>query len=527
MINEQSKKFVKSSSGNDHPTAPRGKRAVNSQRIPQRGTEIACPKTDAKKTICPTPNGHGATRVSAATGTLVDIATVSTSNVPPSDLVLGRKLVKSLSPSQECISSKDRPRYSKIELKRSEAHGERDNELGQRSGYRIVPSPRRTKKASMSTLNLEEVEGEESPPFRFDIDDDSSHANDIKRTGKTSPKSRVAPRVTNLGVSRSPAEESRDDSERLSISSATSTPSPDDSSKRSALLNVRVRPSVASPTTKQRSFGRSAMRIFRSFPTFGNATPTNADSNFKGTTPSSPRSPLFTKTYRGLDSALLSSSLTQRVNENPKITVVSAKYKILVVDMLSVETCDWILDQVRQHDTSCVQQSRKSWRKLYTHSSLDLPCAEILPLRSLTNEIIRCIRDILGRYCENRQGANALVPRTWKEPHLLHYMNNHTGMCMHYDGGDLTWQVMLASNGSDYMGMYMPTEMLFGMPQPPQLSPIPVSYAKRRRNILSVSQDDTAPPKGSSIGSSRRSLPSRSRYHLRKSYPDGVLHGRL
>lgn len=151
-------------------------------------------------------------------------------------------------------------------------------------------------------------------------------------------------------------------------------------------------------------------------------------------------------------SSPLAQSLLPPTTSLSKVAVVSQEYKIYVVDLLPEETCDWILDETRDYAADCRKENRTSWRKLYTHTSQDLPCCEVFKLRPLTDQLILNIREIVGQICKNPKGASALVTRSWKEPHLLSYGEKHTGMCMHYDGGALTWQILLSAHGTDYTG---------------------------------------------------------------------------
>lgn len=64
-------------------------------------------------------------------------------------------------------------------------------------------------------------------------------------------------------------------------------------------------------------------------------------------------------------------------------------------------------------------------------------------------QITKVIADVFGR-------TVTLKPRSWKEPHLLLYQRVegkpiHTGVDMHYDGCDMTFQIML-SDINDYTG---------------------------------------------------------------------------
>ncbi len=58
------------------------------------------------------------------------------------------------------------------------------------------------------------------------------------------------------------------------------------------------------------------------------------------------------------------------------------------------------------------------------------------------------VKKIVGVIFGMRKEAMRLRPRSWKEPHLLLYQRiddrpHHTGIEMHYDGCDITWQAML------------------------------------------------------------------------------------
>jgi len=144
-------------------------------------------------------------------------------------------------------------------------------------------------------------------------------------------------------------------------------------------------------------------------------------------------------------------------SRSPKVTVISEELKIFVVDLLSEEECNWTLRYTEQHVANAIASDRGSWRKLFTHTKLDLPCCEVLALRCVTNRLLMQIRHIVGKTLNARRAASRLVPRSWKEPHLLRYQKipgqlEHSGMIMHYDGGDLTWQVMLSSPGVDFTG---------------------------------------------------------------------------
>lgn len=141
----------------------------------------------------------------------------------------------------------------------------------------------------------------------------------------------------------------------------------------------------------------------------------------------------------------------------PNITVLSAELKIFVVDLLSEQECDWILHHTEQHVENSVHLGTETWRKLFTHTQFDLPCCEVLPLRPMTNQLLIHIRQIIGHLFKARRAASRLAPRSWKEPHLLRYQKvpgkpEHTGMIMHFDGGHMTWQLMLSDHETEYTG---------------------------------------------------------------------------
>ena len=65
-----------------------------------------------------------------------------------------------------------------------------------------------------------------------------------------------------------------------------------------------------------------------------------------------------------------------------------------------------------------------------------------------TDGILDDVKKIVGVIFGMRREAMRLSPRSWKEPHLLLYQAlddkpRHTGIEMHYDGCDVTWQAML------------------------------------------------------------------------------------
>ena len=273
--------------------------------------------------------------------------------------------------------------------------------------------------------------------FRFDIDETS-----YKRAIKFKEEALKPPRRSSDPILVS--DESRDENDQLSAST----------SKSSARLNpgggalVPRETKGKMETSKQacRRVPRGAFSIFQRHR--GRATSNSDDTHHVVAGPSKPVS--LSHFLRQIH--LSDQRFPQAITTATKITIVSEEHKIFVVDLLPAETCDWILQETTNHVAHCVKECRVSYRKLYTHTLHDLPCSEVVALRPLTNQLLHDIRKLVGHLCTNPQGAATLVPRSWKEPHLLRYGREHTGMCMHYDGGALTWQMMLSSHGTDYNG---------------------------------------------------------------------------
>ena len=74
----------------------------------------------------------------------------------------------------------------------------------------------------------------------------------------------------------------------------------------------------------------------------------------------------------------------------------------------------------------------------------------------VTDGLITSISKIVGEIYGQMDDAMKLRPRSWKEPHLLLYQKIpgkpvHTGVEMHYDGCDITFNAML-SKSSEYTG---------------------------------------------------------------------------
>ena len=152
-----------------------------------------------------------------------------------------------------------------------------------------------------------------------------------------------------------------------------------------------------------------------------------------------------------------SFGLVQHSISEPKITIIDSKLKIIVIDLVSEEECDLILHFTEAHVQNAEAAGRKPWSQLYEYTRFDLPCCEILALRGITTWLLNQIRIIVGRIFRAPWAASRLIPRSWKEPHLLRYQNTEqiqtqSGSKMHFDGSDLTWQLMLNDYGQDYEG---------------------------------------------------------------------------
>jgi hypothetical protein len=74
-------------------------------------------------------------------------------------------------------------------------------------------------------------------------------------------------------------------------------------------------------------------------------------------------------------------------------------------------------------------------------------------VKKYTEQILHDVKKIVGEVFggDMRKQSMHLRPRSWKEPHLLLYQRlddgrpDHTGIEMHYDGCDITWQAMLTT----------------------------------------------------------------------------------
>lgn len=153
-----------------------------------------------------------------------------------------------------------------------------------------------------------------------------------------------------------------------------------------------------------------------------------------------------------------------RVINGHRVTIVDDELKVLVVDLLTPETCDLVRRMTDDHIKKVEESGSNvvTWRTLYTYTKRDLPCSEVEGLTSrVTDHIMTNIIDIVGEIFNKKEEAAKLHPRSWKEPHLLLYQKfknqePHTGVEMHYDGCDITWNCMLSkSTGYGGGGTYV------------------------------------------------------------------------
>jgi len=130
------------------------------------------------------------------------------------------------------------------------------------------------------------------------------------------------------------------------------------------------------------------------------------------------------------------------------IHMIDPDRKVFVIDLLSPKTCDEIRMMADNH-TRNAKKEAEVWRTLYTYTKMDLPVVEVKDMVSkYTDKILNDVKKIVGVIFGMRRDAMRLRPRSWKEPHLLLYQAldgkpHHTGIEMHYDGCDVTWQAML------------------------------------------------------------------------------------
>jgi hypothetical protein len=142
-----------------------------------------------------------------------------------------------------------------------------------------------------------------------------------------------------------------------------------------------------------------------------------------------------------------------------RVTMIDPVRKVFIIDLLSPEECDEIRMMADKHtvDQSHNGSHAPVWRTLYTYTKMDLPVCEVTDMREkYTDRILLDVKRIVGEVFGKKKEAMALRPRSWKEPHVLLYQAlegkpYHTGIEMHYDGCDITWQAMLTRN-DEYEG---------------------------------------------------------------------------
>lgn len=148
---------------------------------------------------------------------------------------------------------------------------------------------------------------------------------------------------------------------------------------------------------------------------------------------------------------------TKRATKSFKITMIDEALKIFVIDLLCESQQDLeIVKAIKGETEAHIARAEASgnisasWRKLYTYTKMDLPCSEVTSIEAIMTQLMDDIKAVCGEVFQNPEGCQKLRPRSWKEPHLLKYVNTkdhkHTGIEMHYDGCDITWSLML----SDY-----------------------------------------------------------------------------
>jgi len=134
-----------------------------------------------------------------------------------------------------------------------------------------------------------------------------------------------------------------------------------------------------------------------------------------------------------------------------RVTMIDPERKVFVIDLISPEKCDKIRRMADNHTREIIKSgsNAETWRTLYTYTKMDLPVVEVKDMvKKYTENIMTETKQIVGEIFGMKKEAMKLRPRSWKEPHLLLYQQlegrePHTGIEMHYDGCDITWQAML------------------------------------------------------------------------------------
>ncbi|GMH57476.1 hypothetical protein TL16_g02388 [Triparma laevis f. inornata] len=152
------------------------------------------------------------------------------------------------------------------------------------------------------------------------------------------------------------------------------------------------------------------------------------------------------------------SSCDAKTINGTKCYIIDAKTGCFVFQLLTPEECRSLIQSAESHVQSSAGGS--GWRKLYTYTKMDLPMQDLANAgvvdeqgQNIKESLMRRICSVVASYygCS----ASALRPRTWKEPHFLKYSTDvappHCGVEMHYDGCNITWNLML-SDETDYDG---------------------------------------------------------------------------
>jgi hypothetical protein len=106
-----------------------------------------------------------------------------------------------------------------------------------------------------------------------------------------------------------------------------------------------------------------------------------------------------------------------------QVIIIDWVYKIFVVDMVRDEACDLIRNFTDTHVKYLIAIGRSdlSWRTLYTYTKMDIPCCEVPGVMPIVDGILGKVKGVIGYVFECPRAASAMIPRSWKEPHLLVY----------------------------------------------------------------------------------------------------------
>ena len=97
--------------------------------------------------------------------------------------------------------------------------------------------------------------------------------------------------------------------------------------------------------------------------------------------------------------------------EGVKVTMIDDAKKIFVIDLVPPQICDLVLLLTEDHIQN-IGEGRK-WRKLYSYTSMDLPCFEVQYLPNITNRIMQQVVKIIGKVFNSPIRAAFLKPRSW------------------------------------------------------------------------------------------------------------------